>query len=302
MSDERRPTSIDDRHAVCRRLWSPLALRAGAGAAALAAFASLLPLPAAAHSSAPSLIGVELYDRTSGTALDVYAYDGQRFVIGTPGHEYAIRIRNRSAGRILAVTSVDGVNVINGETASTDQSGYVIDAGASVEVTGWRRSLERTAAFYFTDLDNSYAVRTGRPADVGIVGVAVFRERARPAVSSRADKVAAASPESRANEQGAQVPWAVGAKRLGARDERTPDIGANAAPAPQLGTGFGRIEKSFVYRVRFDRDSDTPAETVAIRYDRRENLAALGVLPTPRYADRAPDPFPAMRFVPEPPR
>jgi hypothetical protein len=298
MNDERRPTSIDDRHGVCRRLWSRSAL----SAAALASFASLAALPAAAHSSAPSPISVELYDRTSGTALDVYAHDGQRFVIGTPGHEYAIRIHNRSAGRILAVTSVDGVNVINGETASTDQSGYVVDAGGSVEIAGWRRSFERTAAFYFTDLGHSYAARTGRPADVGVVGIAVFRERARPVVSSRADKVAAASPESRANEQGAQVPLAAREKRSGARDEQTPDNGANAAPAPQLGTGFGRIEKSFVYRVRFDRDSDTPAETVAIRYDRRENLAAIGVLPQPRYADRAPDPFPAMRFVPEPPR
>ncbi|HEX6831903.1 MAG TPA: hypothetical protein VF132_00100 [Rudaea sp.] len=302
MNDERRSTSTDEQHAVCRRLWSPLALRPSVIAAVLAASASVVPLPAAAHSQTPSLVSVELYDRTSGTVLGVYAHDGQRFVIGTPGHEYAIRIGNRSGGRILAVTSVDGVNVINGETASTDQSGYVVDAGGSVEIAGWRRSFERTAAFYFTELGDSYAARTGRPHDLGVVGVAVFRERARPVVSSRADKVAAASAESRAAEQGAQVPLSVRSDRPAARDERAPDIGANAAPAAQLGTGFGRIEKSFVYRVRFDRDSDTPAETVAIRYDRRENLAAIGVLAQPRYADRAPDPFPGMRFVPEPPR
>ena len=302
MNDERRSTGNEFRHGVCRRPRSSFALRACARAAALAIFASLVPLPAAAHSPEASLIKVELYDRTSGTALDVYAHDGQRFVIGTPGHEYAIRIRNRSGGRILAVTSVDGVNVIDGETASTDQSGYVIDAGGTVEIIGWRRSLERTAVFYFTDLRNSYAARTGRPADVGVVGVAVFRERPRPVASSRADKIAAASAQSGAVEQGAQVPMPARAESRGARDARAPDIGANAAPAAPLGTGFGRIETDFVYRVRFDRESDTPAETVAIRYDRRENLAAIGVLPQPRYPDRAPDPFPAMRFVPEPPR
>ena len=65
--------------------------------------------------------------------------------------------------RILAVTSVDGVNAVSGETASPEQSGYVIDAWGSVEITGWRKSLDRTAAFYFTDLGDSYAARTGRP-------------------------------------------------------------------------------------------------------------------------------------------
>ena len=35
--------------------------------------------------------------------------------------------------------------------------------------------------------------------------------------------------------------------------------------------------------VSFQRASDTPSETVVIQYDRRENLAAMGVLayPTP---------------------
>lgn len=284
------------------------ARRTGATAAALAALALLMlalflpPLPAVAHSSEASLIGVDVYDRTSGTTLDVYTHDGQRFVIGTPGHEYAIRIRNRSAGRVVAVTSVDGVNVISGETASADQSGYVVDAAGSVEIAGWRRSVERTSAFFFTDLRNSYAARTGRPANVGVIGIAVFRERAAPVVSSRTDKIAAASPESRAAERAAARPLAAQTAPSAARDERTPDVGANAAPAPQLGTGFGRTENNFAYRVHFDRESDTPAETLAIRYDRRENLAAMGVLPQPRYAGRTPDPFPAMRFVPEPPR
>ena len=34
----------------------------------------------------------------------------------------------RPAARVLAVTSVDGVNVITGETAAQEQSGYVLDA------------------------------------------------------------------------------------------------------------------------------------------------------------------------------
>ena len=68
----------------------------------------------------------------------------------------------------------------------------------------------------------------------------------------------------------------------------------------KLGTGFGRDEASLVQRVRFERATSAPAETISIQYDRRDNLIAMGVLPRPRYAQQTPDPFPAMRFVPAP--
>ena len=132
---------------------------------AAAAFAAAQPV--AAHWPSQALVSLDVYDRTEGTSLVVYPKDGRRYIVGTPGHEYAVRIRNNTAERILAVTSVDGVNVVSSETASPEQSGYVIDAYGSVEISGWRKSLERTAAFYFTDLGDSYATRTGRPGNVG---------------------------------------------------------------------------------------------------------------------------------------
>ena len=137
----------------------------------VAAAALALAQSAAAHASA--LTTVEIVDRTSGATLGVHEKDGQRYVIGVPGHEYAIRIRNHSQDRLLAVMSVDGVNVVTGESASPDQSGYVIEGGSSVEIAGWRRSLAQTSAFYFTDLGDSYAARTGRPGEVGVIGVAL---------------------------------------------------------------------------------------------------------------------------------
>ena len=274
---------------------------------------------ALAHWPAGPLASVDVYDRTSGTMLAVYEKDGQRYVVGTPGHEYEIRIRNRTGERILAVTSVDGVNVVSGETASPAQSGYVIDASGSVEVAGWRRSLERTAAFYFTDLGDSYAARTGRPNDVGVIGVAVFRERPHAnALSSLRDKLAAHEDARRergdlpvspgpAAQPRADAPTADAAEpSRAARQEAAAAGGAKEArpfaAAPKLGTGFGRDETSYAQRVRFERASASPVETIAIQYDRRDNLIAMGVLPQPRYAQRAPDPFPAMQFVPAPPR
>ena len=130
----------------------------------------------------------------AGTLADVTVYrplhrtsscpcsssDGQAFVAGAPGNEYAIRIRNRSSDDLLAVVSVDGVNAVTGQTASPAQGGYVIAARGYLEIKGWRKSLERTAAFYFTDLGDSYAARTGRPDNVGVIGVALFKRKPEP--------------------------------------------------------------------------------------------------------------------------
>jgi hypothetical protein len=148
--------------------------------AAIAAFASAMAVGGAAQAHWPvERISVDIIDRTDGRVLPIYSHEGRRYVIGKPGNEYAIRVRNAGSERALAVMSVDGVNVITGDTASPSQSGYVLDAHGSFEIAGWRTSQSRTAAFFFTTLANSYATRTGRPDNVGVIGVAVFRERPR---------------------------------------------------------------------------------------------------------------------------
>jgi hypothetical protein len=75
---------------------------------------------------------------------------------------------------------------------------------------------------------------------------------------------------------------------------------SNAGAAAPLGTGHGRREWSPAQRVEFERASSRPDQRVAIRYDRRENLVAQGVLPRPS-PGREPNPFPgALGFVPDP--
>ena len=277
--------------------------------ASLAAVATLAATPmTVAHGTTPSLASVDVVDRTNGESLVVYEKNGQRFVVGTPGHEYSIRIRNQTQGRILAVTSVDGVNVITGDTASPSQSGYVVGAGDDVDIAGWRRSLSQTSAFYFTDLGDSYAARTGRPRDVGVIGVALFEERRRVAVEQSLRDITA---QKEADHRGRAA-----AETLAARPEsqarfqsfepearRDAEKSMQATPrnfSSKLGTGFGRDETSYAWQVQFERATTAPVETIAIRYDRRENLAAMGILPAPRYAQRTPDPFPSLRFVPPP--
>jgi hypothetical protein len=277
--------------------------------AVVVAAALAVPLGACAHSPAPvvssHLATVEVVDRTSNTLLPVYVAGAERWIEGTPGHEYAIRIRNHTGTRILAVPSVDGVNAVSGETASPDQSGYVLEPYGSVEIGGWRKSLARTAAFYFTNLEDSYAARTGRPGDVGVIGVAVFRERTpiayapRPNIyDRRAERSdAPSSPTTQAASPPADATRAT-AKRAEAGQLAGERENANEG---RLGTGHGRSEASYAQRVAFQRATSSPEAVIAIRYDRREALVARGILPGPRYADRAPSAFPAWPgFAPDP--
>src|SRR5215469_743853 len=122
------------------------------------AVCAALSMSAAARAGA--LVDVSVVDRDSGATLPTYQHDGKLYIAGTPGHRYGVRLTNHSGARVLAVLSVDGVNAISGETASPDQSGYVLDGYASTEIDGWRKSLAEIAQFNFTNLGNSYAART----------------------------------------------------------------------------------------------------------------------------------------------
>jgi hypothetical protein len=52
-----------------------------------------------------------------------------------------VHIRNNTGADLLAVVSVDGVNVVSGQTASISQGGYVVGAWQSLSIQGWRKSM-----------------------------------------------------------------------------------------------------------------------------------------------------------------
>jgi hypothetical protein len=249
----------------------------------LAAFAALLVCtPAVAHRP---LAEVTITDRATGETLPLYSHRGERWIAGTPGNRYAITLHNRSAGRVLAVLSVDGVNAITGQTAAWDQAGYVLGPGERAEIRGWRKDTQRIAAFEFTALPDAYATRTGRPEHVGVIGVALFREAA-PVVSQFAPGVAGA------REKAAPAPMA---------EAGSASADAAARAENRLGTGHGRSESSIVQMTRFERAQPNPDQVLAIRYDSRANLIAMGVLSAP--PAWRPEPFPGViGFVPDPPR
>lgn len=264
-------------------------------------------LSVSAAARAGSLVDVSVIDRDTGAVLQTYVHDGKFYVAGTPGHRYSVHLTNLSGARVLAVLSVDGVNAISGETASPDQSGYVLNGYESTDVAGWRKSMSEVAQFNFTNLGNSYAARTGRPNDVGVIGVAVFREKplfwreGRIAEAPLADRYPPAPARTTA------TPAAPSSDMARAKAEGAPAASTAQAmrplPAPQpeesLGTGHGAREHSDVRYTKFVRANANPDEVDSIWYDSQRNLIARGVIPAPRPIAHDPQPFPN-RFVPDP--
>lgn len=254
------------------------------------ACAALLAACSTHAAAVGGLADVTLYDRSDGRQLPVYWHEGKAYVVGKPGNEYSVRIRNRQRNEVLGVVSVDGVNAITGETAAALQSGYVFAPYRQFDISGWRKNLASTAAFYFTSLPDSYAARTGRPDNVGVIGVAFYRKKEEPAP-------VAAQPAPFASGQLARKE-ASSAAGAGADVQNAPR--AAAEREDRLGTGHGRIETSHTRHVGFERATSDPAETVTIYYDSYRKLLARGIIPAPVQPRRpSPNPFPG--FVSDPP-
>lgn len=250
---------------------------------------SLAPLSACARNEA--LLDISVQDLDAGSSLAVLPYSGRDYLEGQPGHRFSISLHNNTGERVLAVVSVDGVNAISGQTASTSQAGYVLEPWQQVDVRGWRKSYSDVAEFYFTDLPDSYAARTGRPQNVGVIGVAAFRERRpEPIAYQPAPMIGGAMEKSAA------------ADSVANGMARRAESSAPSATTQQIGTGHGERRYDPVSQTQFERANARPDQRIALYYDSHEALVARGVIDEQRYYARGrgtPEAFP-IGFAPDP--
>jgi hypothetical protein len=166
----------------------------------------------------------------------------------------------------------------------------------STEIAGWRKSLDDIAQFVFTDLPDSYAARTDRPANVGVVGIAVFREYQPPRPQYAPPNVAQERSRDSMAKAAAPAPAPPAASSNG-------QMRAEAAEAmPQrIGTGHGQREWAPIGQTTFQRMSTRPEQVSQLRYDDAGKLVAMGIIPQRYrgYADNTPRAFP-QGFVPDP--
>lgn len=197
------------------------------------------------------------------------------YVEALEGHDYSIRLRNDTSRRVAVALSVDGLNVIDAKTTSTRRaSKWILDPHQTITLDGWQTGSSVARRFFFTTEDSSYGAWLGKTSNLGILSAAFFRERVPdPAPITRPhthdgnrEKSRKKDPAGRfEQEQSADAPSAPAAKPL---------------PDDFAATGIGEEIEHRVRRVHFDAEA-SPTMVMEVRYEYRDALVRLGVLPYP---------------------
>jgi hypothetical protein len=227
--------------------------------------------------------GVEVL--AGGGEREKYPARGRVYIEAVEGEEYALRLSNPLPVRVAVALSVDGLNTIDARrTTARDASKWVIPPYGSITVSGWQMSSTRARRFYFTNERDSYANRIGRATDLGVITAVFFRER-----HERTEIVPRPTPrplesQTRGDDDRSDAKRRTQSDAPAAtRAENKAGEGRIAAPAPHkdeeyAATGIGRSVGNDVWRVEMDLESQ-PAAEVTLRYEFRDALVRLGVLP-----------------------
>lgn len=123
----------------------------------------------------------ELSVIVNGDTVKKFSHDGKLFIAGYNGSEYILRVSNNTDKRVLAIISVDGINVVDGKEASEQSTGYIVAARSAVNIKGFRESETHVGAFKFATKGKSYTKETitGSTKDCGVIGCMIVEEKAK---------------------------------------------------------------------------------------------------------------------------
>jgi hypothetical protein len=234
----------------------------------------------------PQYGGFSLEVVTEGGPLEVIYGRGRRYVEAREGAEYELVVRNPLPVRVAVALSVDGLNSVDARhTSAWDASKWVIEPYGTIRVSGWQMSSTRARRFYFTTERDSYAARIGRASDLGVITAVFYRENApRPYPVTPPPYEDPARPQSRNREP------AEGEMR--AEDRASKSRGSAGVVAPRraddeyAATGIGRSVYHDVQWIQMSLER-SPAAEISIRYEYRDALVRLGLLPRPWRDDGA---------------
>jgi hypothetical protein len=248
--------------------------------------------------------GVEVL--AGGGPLEVIYGRGRRYVEAREGEEYELLVRNPLPVRVAVALSVDGLNTIDARrTSAWEASKWVVEPYGTIRVSGWQMSSTRARRFYFTTERDSYAARLGRASDLGVITAVFFREyapRPRPVTPPPYYEPGPRERSGAQQENDMRAESAERKSRGGAAATRPPRDDEGYAA-----TGIGRSVGHSVEWIQMPLER-TPAAELTVRYEYRDALVRLGLLPRPRRdegglrkRERARG-FEEPRYSPEPPR
>jgi hypothetical protein len=213
-------------------------------------------------------VSIEIVSEQGGTFLAIphkeYWKRGthiiKQYLEARRGEHYGIVIRNMTPDRIGVVIAVDGRNIISGKKSNLKNSEamYIVNSYGHGHYDGWRTASDTVHTFYFTDISDSYAIRTFSDSSaMGVIAVAVYQEKEQP---------------QRLYEQRWHDDTPAGPSA-----ERAAPGKSEAFSDERAGTGFGDEHYSPTIRVAFDPEK-RPIQKTLIKYEWREVLCRKGIL------------------------
>jgi len=224
----------------------------------------VLAVPVLSHASP---IEVDILSDNGRQYLSIpfkdYSADGtqitKKYLEAVKGRNYTIAIRNNLPERIGVVIAVDGRNIISGRKSYLKQNErmYIIEPYGQSSFEGWRTDMKTVHRFYFTSEADSYSARTFDDSSaMGVIAVAVFREKPRPQALKKERRAAAGYP---------------GDAPAPARSEN------KAAESDSAGTGFGQENYAPAVEVQFEPWS-VPVQKVIVKYEWHDVLCKKGLI------------------------
>jgi hypothetical protein len=205
------------------------------------------------------------------TAADEYYHQGNFWIEGREGNDYCIELRNHTTRPAMFVVSVDGLDVLQGQTAGANSPGFIVPAVGVTVVQGWNINNQQAAAFLFTRKSTSYVNQIGgSTTNTGVIGAMVFAEK----------------------------PPVYTAQETGLRNTLVASSFSGS-----LGTGFGEALTQKLSQEHFLKATPgQPQAILALYYNTAKNLEKMGIkLRRRRDVSYQADPFPAYQSGCKPP-
>ena len=214
----------------------------------------------------------------NGRAVKEYLHEGLTFIEAKNGTEFTVEVKNNSYRRVLAIVSVDGLDVVDGKPAESMSRGYVIDGWSSVKIKGWRKSESEVGAFKFTSSKKSYAASKGLGQNNGVIAVRVIQEKEPTLQWSSLPPVyksAEPCPEHVYYSTCANMPARDLASCSLLRSASTTASTTMSAKSFDTGTTWGTRLDDKITTTEFERGAEVC--TMSIYYASRESLKEMGV-------------------------
>jgi hypothetical protein len=225
-----------------------------------------------------------------GSVRPEYRTRGAVYVKAVRGRPYRLRVTNPLPVRVAVALSVDGLNTLDASHSDARSAPkWVLGPYETLEVPGWQVNGSNARRFVFTGERSSYGAWLGATDNLGVIEAVFYREKACPI------RVAPVWPDERDSRRGCNAPAPgeahggdAGASAEGvpgaARSEKGTAAPEGSAQAKDklrdeyAATGIGERTRHDVESVRLELE-EKPAASVRIRYEFREQLVRLGVLP-----------------------